>query len=286
MPAGLEPGDTFQLVFVTSTQRDPNSPLIDDYNQFVQSAANAAGIGDTVGITWKAIGSTAAVDARDNAFVSAPVYRLDGVQVATSFDDLWDGVLSNPINLTETGSFLTTIPYSGQGSTWTGTDTSGSATVYPLGSGWNVTVGKSDKVDWKWIAGSVWNSDHLHFYSLSAVLTVPLPAIIDLEPNTLNLKSKGKWITCYIELPDDYDVAEIDVSTVMLETIPAEDSPTEVGDYDDDGISDLMVKFDRQALIQYLDGATGDITLTVTGELTDGTPFEGSDTIRVIKKGK
>jgi hypothetical protein len=32
----------------------------------------------------------------------------------------------------------------------------------------------------------------------------------------------------------------------MLEgTIPAEDHPTEIGDYDDDGITDLMIKFDR-----------------------------------------
>ncbi len=44
------------------------------------------------------------------------------------------------------------------------------------------------------------------------------------------------------------------------------------------------MKFDRQELISYL--SVGDVTLTVTGELNDGTPFEGSDTIRVINKGK
>lgn len=114
-----------------------------------------------------------------------------------------------------------------------------------------------------------------------------IEATIDIKPETLNLKSMGNWVTAYIELPDGYDVADIGVSTLTLEdTIPAEDHPAGVGDYDADGIPDLMVKFDRQALIEYLDGATGEVTLRVRGELGDGTPFEGSDTITAINKGK
>jgi hypothetical protein len=114
-----------------------------------------------------------------------------------------------------------------------------------------------------------------------------LEAVVDIHPNTLNLKSKGKWAAAYIELPDGYNVADIDVSTVLLEsTIPAELSLTEVGDYDNDDIPDLKVKFDRQALIEYLDGMVGEVTLTASGELGEDTPFEGSDTITVINPGK
>lgn len=106
----------------------------------------------------------------------------------------------------------------------------------------------------------------------------------DIDPDTLNLKSKGKWITCYIELPEGYDVADIDVSTIKLnDTVPAEAKPTAIGDYDGDGIADLMVKFDRSAVQALLQ--EGEVELTVTGELTDETPFEGSDTIRVINPG-
>jgi hypothetical protein len=113
-----------------------------------------------------------------------------------------------------------------------------------------------------------------------------LLAEIDINPDVLNPKSKGNWITCYIELQDSYSSENIDVSTVTLEgTIPAESSPTQVGDHDDDGIPDLMVKFDRQALIGYLGGATGEVTLTLTGDV-DGKPFEGSDTITVIGQEK
>jgi hypothetical protein len=122
-----------------------------------------------------------------------------------------------------------------------------------------------------------------------SVREVTMPVVqaeIDLDPDTLNPKSKGKWITAYIELPDGYDVADIYVNAVTLEgTIPAENHPTEAGDYDTDGIPDLMVKFDRQALIEYLDGMTGEVTSTVSGELGDGTTFEGSDIITVIPTG-
>ena len=55
------------------------------------------------------------------------------------------------------------------------------------------------------------------------------------------------------------------------------------------GIADLMVKFDRQILIEYLKGqeyGDGDmLELTVTGEEA-GIRFEGFDTIQVISKGK
>ncbi|RCV65879.1 component of the Tol biopolymer transport system [Methanophagales archaeon] len=114
----------------------------------------------------------------------------------------------------------------------------------------------------------------------------PIPATIDIDQDTLNLKSTGKWITCYIELPEGYDVADIDISTILLEdTISAEANPTEIGDYDDDGIADLMVKFDRSAVQEILEVGE-EVQIEVTGELTDGTLFEGTDTIWVIDTGK
>jgi len=111
-------------------------------------------------------------------------------------------------------------------------------------------------------------------------------ATVDFKPDTLNLGSKGRWITAYIELPEGYDVNDINIESVELEgLVEAEDSPTNVGDYDDDGVTDLMVKFDRASVQEILD-AGDEVAITVTGELTGGMPFEGTDTIRVIDKGK
>ncbi|MBE0447824.1 MAG: hypothetical protein IBX64_06950 [Actinobacteria bacterium] len=119
-----------------------------------------------------------------------------------------------------------------------------------------------------------------------SVYVYPVTAKIDIDPDTLNLKSRGRWITAYIELPEGYDAADIDVSTVLLnDKVPAESMPTGIGDYDEDGIPDLMVKFDR-AMVKGMLSPGDAVELTVTGELIDGTPFKGSDTIRVISKGK
>jgi len=138
------------------------------------------------------------------------------------------------------------------------------------------------------------------------VLTVPstaseITATVDINPETLNLNSSGTWITVYIEL-SGYNVEDINVSTVLLEEfVPAETNPKygfvknpEIKDRDGDGIPELMVKFDRQMVINYiwdrlchmgivpLSKEGGEVDLTITGELINGTSFEGSDTIRVI----
>jgi len=120
-----------------------------------------------------------------------------------------------------------------------------------------------------------------------------IKATIDISPNNLNLRSRGKWITAFIELPEGYDVNDINTTTIMLNnTIQAELRPTAIGDYDEDGVPDLMVKFDRTAVVSYIIANVDlsqlyeerfmTVTLTVTGYLNDGTPFEGSDTIRII----
>ncbi len=57
--------------------------------------------------------------------------------------------------------------------------------------------------------------------------------------------------------------------------------PWQIGDHDRDGIADLMVKFDRNELISLL--MVTDKTITISGELSDGTQFKGTDNIRVIK---
>jgi len=126
---------------------------------------------------------------------------------------------------------------------------------------------------------------------------IPLPPVINatlkITPYTLNLRSKGKWVTAYIELPEGYDVRDINASTVMLnDTISAEPRPIAVGDYDENGITDLMVKFDRASVISYILANVNKtklfeerfmrVTLTITGKLNDGTPFKGSDIITIV----
>lgn len=110
-----------------------------------------------------------------------------------------------------------------------------------------------------------------------------IPATIDFDSDTLNLKSKGKFVTVYIEIPPGYDVSQIDISSIRLNgTVPALAKPTQIGDYDKDSVADLMVKFDRAAVKGLLTPGS-QVEITVTGEVA-GIAFEGSDTIRVISK--
>ncbi len=113
----------------------------------------------------------------------------------------------------------------------------------------------------------------------------PIPASVDIDPDTLNPDSQGNHVMAYIELPDGYDVGDIEVETVTLrvegevDSVDAESAPTEVGDHDEDGIPDLMVKFNRQAVLDLIADKTGDVTFVVSGQLSGGELFEGSDTI-------
>jgi hypothetical protein len=134
--------------------------------------------------------------------------------------------------------------------------------------------------------------------TIARIALVPPPALnatITFEHDTLNLKSKGDWVTAYVELPEGYDVNNIDVSKIKLnETIPAETEPVAVGDYDNDGIPDLAVRFSRTLLVGYLISkgiASGNVTLTITGlsvlvKMEHTQPvvtvaFEGSSSIKV-----
>ncbi|MBI4746171.1 MAG: VCBS repeat-containing protein, partial [Deltaproteobacteria bacterium] len=112
-----------------------------------------------------------------------------------------------------------------------------------------------------------------------------VPVEIDLDPDTLNKKSKGQWVTCEIELPAGFSAADVDISSLLLEgVIPAEKKPGENEDHDSDDDSDetheLKVKFDWQRLQNIL--SKGDkVKVTLTGRLKDGRNIRGEDYIRV-----
>ena len=115
-----------------------------------------------------------------------------------------------------------------------------------------------------------------------------IEADVRIKPETLNVKSGGRFVTAYIELPEGYDVGDIDVETVYLsvgdgDSVPAEFSSAKVGDHH--GVPTLRVRFDREAVKSLLEPADG-VEFAVGGELTDGTRFLGTDTIRVVAPGK
>jgi len=113
--------------------------------------------------------------------------------------------------------------------------------------------------------------------STSTGIVLPvIEATVRIEPETLNLNSEGVF-TAFVMLPEGYDVKDIDVSTVLCEGATAVRGV--VSEID---TGKFIAKFDRQNLVDVV--ADDEVMLTVTGQLNDGTRFEGSDAIRVINK--
>lgn len=175
-PVGLNPGDQYRLVFVTSSTRDGASNNINDYNQFVQDAANAAPIVGEWNLSWSAIASTSSVNAIDNtgtpsATSGVAVYRIDGTKVADDYADLWDGNIDAFISTTELGASI-------EDAVWTGTNRFGE-TQFPLGSSGpmvGITYGALLEV-WSQLATGSTNLHQWPLYAMSEPLTaVPEPS--------------------------------------------------------------------------------------------------------------
>ena len=102
---------------------------------------------------------------------------------------------------------------------------------------------------------------------------LPLVAQIHIQPRTINLRSRGKWLTCRISLPDGYNAADIDIILLADEIEPASFRINS-------GAPGAVAFFSRRDLQDILD--PGRIELTITGRLKDGTDFIGKDTIKVL----
>jgi parallel beta-helix repeat protein len=125
-----------------------------------------------------------------------------------------------------------------------------------------------------------------------------IPAIIDVDPDSLNLRSKGQWITIYIQLPKGYSAADIDATTILLNGTIAPILDPKYGfvtkssehlvDHNNDGILERMVKFDRAEVESFITSqgiGYGKVPITVTGKLLNGTLFEGTGVIVVFCGG-
>ena len=181
-PPGLEPGDKYRLLFLTSTERDGTSSRIESYNDFVQNTADAAPVVGAWDLDWKALLSTATVDARDNTQTapedeSMPIYRVDGVLIANDYEQFYGIDLELSLNVTELDAVVTEntpIPNTSRGVVWTGTIGSGIASDTPLGSQW-VTVGSLGPHQPAWFfSTTALSRSTLPIYAMSApIVAVP-----------------------------------------------------------------------------------------------------------------
>ena len=121
IPSGLEPGDSFRLLFVTSATRDASSANIGDYNSHAQTAAGGNDSLKSFKGRFRALISTSAVDARTNTGTTGTgvsIHWLGGEKVADDYADLYDKSWDSVSGKTESGGSYT-------GPVWTGGNKAG-----------------------------------------------------------------------------------------------------------------------------------------------------------------
>ena len=131
-PSGLNVGDKFRLLFVTSTKRDAIGEDLYDYNEFVQNRAGwhsairpfKNGFQAAVSRGPGYIGFSI-INARDNTCstgTGVPIHWLGGNKVADSYADFYDGSWDDRTNWRdESGNALS------PGKVWTGSNDNGTA---------------------------------------------------------------------------------------------------------------------------------------------------------------
>ena len=114
-PSGLEAGDSFRLLFLSSTQRNAESTYIDVYNSFVQDLARA-GHTDILdhASRFRAVACTSAVNAINNTGTTGtgvPIHWLGGAKAADDYADFYDGKWDEEATVRDESGTSVTVPF-------------------------------------------------------------------------------------------------------------------------------------------------------------------------------
>ncbi|MGQ9531064.1 MAG: DUF4114 domain-containing protein [Candidatus Bathycorpusculaceae bacterium] len=134
----------------------------------------------------------------------------------------------------------------------------------------------------------LWSLGDADFQDFILAALTPVNVSVRYFPRTLNLKSKGRWITAIVRLPKNYNVSDVDVSSIMLNgTVPADQRHYEICEC----LNLIVLKFNGTAVIEMIKESLNEtlckkkfvkVSLTLTGRFLDGIPFQGTDKIRVV----
>ncbi|MDH3283510.1 MAG: hypothetical protein OEQ13_02110 [Acidobacteriota bacterium] len=137
------------------------------------------------------------------------------------------------------------------------------------------------------------------FYDNINFFPQPLSVSLDVKPGSCPnpINSRAPVLRAALLGTMDLDVNDVDVTTLQLEGV----SPIKTG-YEDvatpfggdlcgctedgpDGYFDLTLKFLTSEIVGGIGSSSGDVTLTLTGNLLDGTPIEGQDCVFFVGGG-
>ena len=134
----------------------------------------------------------------------------------------------------------------------------------------------------------LWDLGDADFQDFVLAALTPVNVYVRFCPRTLNLKSRGKWITAIVRLPKEYNASDVDISSILINgTVPADQRHYIICKR----WNLIVLKFNRTAIIELIKESLNGtvckeksvkVLLTLTGKFLDGTPFQGKDKIRVV----
>ena len=118
VPPGVEPGESYHLMFVDSTDLFVDTfvfvpPFLPGFggldaadwaDTFFASQASLIDNWNQTDILYKAVLSTQTETAADRLDIQAPIYNTNGDLIATGEADLWDGSIAIPVGYDEFGN--------------------------------------------------------------------------------------------------------------------------------------------------------------------------------------
>ncbi|HXV75174.1 MAG TPA: choice-of-anchor D domain-containing protein [Candidatus Polarisedimenticolaceae bacterium] len=108
----------------------------------------------------------------------------------------------------------------------------------------------------------------------------------EIQPRVLNTASRGASVQAVLEFPPGYDPRRVVLASVTLDgVVDADPGNWRVEDGDADGREELVVSFDRRAVLDWV-GTAGGRDVTVSGEIAGQAWFEGTTTVSTIDRGR
>ncbi len=298
VPAGLSPGESYRLAFVTDTARDATSTDPDIYNAFVTATANSSPLLAALGTTWSTIANIGGLNAYANTQTnpnpllqgSYPVYNLAGQLIAPTNASLWTAPLTNPIDVTEAGLVQS-------GSVWTGiyynneTDLDGAFgnnvnEDYQLGQYASAT-GLEAATDSTWLTDNEDVISNAHpFYAISGILTAPPALVAQLNAPSVNYSTS--WANSGAVAIGNA-VSVTDEESATLSSMTASLGGVYAGDVLYDNTSDTSISSSYNASTGVLTLAGTDtlahyqqVLQSITYDNTAGGPGVASETVNIV----
>ncbi|MFC1782224.1 right-handed parallel beta-helix repeat-containing protein [Planctomycetota bacterium] len=131
-----------------------------------------------------------------------------------------------------------------------------------------------------WDFPGVDNNGELGEFDMGAYEFAALEVGMKITPQSLNLKSKGKWVKAHFVLPEGFVVEDVDGnSPAIMEPLGIESDSIEAF-INEENLVDIEMAFERAAFGAAA-GVCGAVEVSVIALFTNGQYFYGTDTIKI-----